>query len=305
MPQARPARDVSDMAISERTAAAEAAAAPSPLAPRRRLRSLLSLLPLLRFLRPYRPRLAGASLALAVSSATVLVLGQGVRRLVDQGLRAADSGLLDATVLALVAIIAVLALSTYCRFYLVSWIGERVVADLRIAVFDRILALSPAYFETTKTGEVLSRLTTDTTLLQTVIGSSVSMALRNALILVGGLVMLVVTSAKLAALVLIVVPLVVVPILFFGRRVRALSRRSQDRVADVGAYAEEMINAIRTVQGFTHEPLDRASFAARVAESFEVAIARIRVRALLTAIVILLAFGAIAFVLWVGGYDVI
>jgi ATP-binding cassette, subfamily B, bacterial len=232
-------------------------------------------------------------------------MGQGIARLVDQGLGTANGGSLDRAVEALLAVVGVLALSTYSRFYLVSWIGERVVADLRMAVFDRILRLSPAYFEVTKTGEVLSRLTTDTTLLQTVIGSSVSLALRNTLILLGGLVMLLVTSSKLAGLMLIVVPIVVVPILFFGRRVRRLSRSSQDRIADVGAYAEEMINAIRTVQAFTHEPVDRARFAARVGDSFATAVARIRVRALLTAVVILLAFGAIAFVLWIGGYDVI
>jgi ATP-binding cassette, subfamily B, bacterial len=279
-------------------------ASPDPAQPAR-ARSLAPLLRLFQFLRPYRRQILGAAVALAISSATVLLLGQGVRHIVDQGLRAGDAPMLDRTVEALLGIVALLALSTYCRFSLVSWIGERVVADLRVAVFGRIVALSPAYFETTKTGEVLSRLTTDTTLLQTVIGSSVSMALRNFLILVGGLIMLVVTSAKLALLVLIIVPAVVGPILFFGRRVRALSRRSQDSVADVGAYAEEMINAIRTVQAFTHEPLDRARFAERVQESFDIAISRIRVRALLTAIVILLAFGAVAFVLWVGGYDVI
>ena len=294
------------MAMSERAAGNAGAAPPAGQAAERpRGRSLRSLLPLLGFIRPYRRQLFGATIALIISSATVLLLGQGVRRLVDSGLSAADGAMLDRTVGMLIAIVVVMAASTYSRFSLVSWIGERVVADLRIAVFDRIVSLSPAYFETTKTGEVLSRLTTDTTLLQTVIGSSVSMALRNALILVGGLVMLAVTSAKLAGLVLVVVPLVVVPILFFGRRVRALSRRSQDRIADVGAYAEEMINAIRTVQAFTHEPLDRARFAGRVTQSFDTAVARIRVRALLTAIVILLAFGAIALVLWVGGYDVI
>ena len=274
-------------------------------ADRARGRSLLSLLPLLHYLRPYRPQLVGATIALLISSASVLLLGQGVRFLVDAGLGAGDSARLDRAVGVLFAVIIVMAVSTYSRYSLVSWIGERVVADLRIAVFDRIVSLSPAYFETTKTGEVLSRLTTDTTLLQSVIGSSVSMALRNALILLGGLAMLVVTSAKLAALVLVIVPLVVVPILFFGRRVRRLSRRAQDRIADVGAYAEEMINAIRTVQAFTHEALDRARFAERVAESFSVAVSRIRVRAALTAVVILLAFGAIALVLWVGGYDVI
>ena len=274
-------------------------------APRRPLGVARQLLPLSRFLLPYWRRIIGASIALVISSATVLVLGQGLRYLVDAGLKAADTHLLDRAVGLLLATVLVLALSTYCRFYLVSWIGERVVADLRKAVFDRILAMSPAYFEMTKTGEVLSRLTTDTTLLQTVIGSSVSLALRNSLILAGGLVMLAVTSVKLTAIVLAVVPVVVVPIVFFGRRVRTLSRRSQDRIADVGAYAEEMINAIRTVQAFTHEAADRADFQARVAESFDVAVARTRVRAFLTAAVILLAFGAVAFVLWVGGYDVV
>lgn len=282
-----------------------AALPPIPIAEPAKGKSLRSLLQLLRFLAPYRLRLAAASVALLVSSASVLLMGQGIARLVDQGLGVANGRSLDRAVEALLVIVGVLALSTYSLFFLVSWIGERVVADLRMAVFDRILRLSPAYFEVTKTGEVLSRLTTDTTLLQTVIGSSVSLALRNALVLVGGLVMLLVTSSKLAGLMLVVVPLVVVPILFFGRRVRRLSRSSQDRVADVGAYAEEMINAIRTVQAFTHEPVDRARFAARVDDSFYIAIARIRVRALLTAVVILLAFGAIAFVLWVGGYDVI
>ena len=276
-----------------------------PSAPRGPLSIASQLWPLYRFLRPYWQRIIGASVALVISSATVLVLGQGLRYLVDLGLKTSNTDLLDWAVGLLLGTVFVLALSTYCRFYLVSWIGERVVADLRKAVFDRIIAMSPAYFETTKTGEVLSRLTTDTTLLQTVIGSSVSLALRNLLILVGGLVMLAVTSVKLTGIVLAVVPVVVVPILTFGRRVRTLSRSSQDRIADVGAYAEEMINAIRTVQAFTHEAADRADFRARVAASFDVAISRIRVRAFLTAVVILLAFGAVAFVLWIGGYDVV
>jgi ATP-binding cassette, subfamily B, bacterial len=279
-----------------------AAAATSEPPQRRDLRLLL---PFLGFIRPYWLRLVGASLALLFSSATMLALGQGVRHLVDQGLGTADTGLLDLMVGLMFAIVILLALSNYSRYYLVTWIGERVVADLRQAVFDRILAMSPAYFETTKTGEVLSRLTTDTTLLQTVIGSSVSLALRNGLILVGGLVMMAVTSAKLTGLVLLVVPAVVGPILVFGRRVRTLSRRSQDRVADVGAYAEELINGIRTVQAFTHEPIDREQFGVRVTRSFDVAISRVRMRALLMGLVILLAFGAITTVLWVGGYDVI
>jgi len=269
------------------------------------LSALLQLAPLYRFLRPYWLRILGASVALLISSATVLMLGQGLRYLVDEGLRASDTGLLNRAVGLLLATVVVLAASTYFRFFLVSWIGERVVADLRKAVFDRIIAMSPAYFETTKTGEVLSRLTTDTTLLQTVIGSSVSLALRNLLILIGGVAMLAVTSLKLTAIVLAIVPVVVVPILTFGRRVRRLSRASQDSVADVGAYAEEMINAIRTVQAFTHEAADRADFQLRVKESFDVAISRIRVRALLSGVIILFAFGAIALVLWIGGYDVV
>jgi ATP-binding cassette subfamily B protein len=257
------------------------------------------------FLKPYRRRLFAASIALVVSSLTVLLLGQGLRHIVDQGLQQRDATLLNQAVLGFVIVAAILALATGARFYLVSWIGERVVADLRAAVFGRVITLSPAYFETTKTGEVLSRLTTDTELLQTVIGSSLSMALRNMLTLAGALVMLAVTSLKLTLLVLVVVPAVVVPIVLFGRRVRKLSRKSQDRVADIAAFAEETINAIRTTQAYTHEPIDRRNFTAIVSETFDAARIRIRTRALLTAIVILLTFGAVAVVLWVGGYDVI
>ena len=267
--------------------------------------SLKLLTPLWLYLRPYWRQIVGATLALAVSSAMVLVMGQGLRAVVDRGLSSTSTASLDEAVLVLMASVVVLAISTYLRFSLVSWIGERVVADLRNAVFNRIIAMSPAYFETTKTGEVLSRLTTDTTLLQTVIGSSVSVALRNVLMLIGGLAMLTFTSVKLTAVVMAIVPAVVVPIVVFGRRVRRLSRSSQDTVADVGAYAEEMINAIQTVQSYTHEDADRADFRARVAASFDVAIARIRVRAFLNGAVIFLAFGAIVLVLWVGGYDVV
>ena len=257
------------------------------------------------FLRPYRRRLVAASIALVVSSLTVLLLGQGLRHIVDQGLQQRDATLLNQAVLGFVIVAAVLALATGARFYLVSWIGERVVADLRAAVFSRVIGLSPAYFETTKTGEVLSRLTTDTELLQTVIGSSLSMALRNMLTLAGALVMLAVTSLKLTLLVLVVVPAVVIPIVLFGRRVRKLSRKSQDRVADISAFAEETINAIRTTQAYTHEPIDRKNFTAIVDETFNAARSRIKTRALLTAIVIMLTFSAVAVVLWVGGYDVI
>jgi ATP-binding cassette, subfamily B, bacterial len=269
------------------------------------LQRFAPLVPLLKILWPYWLGILGATLALVVSAAMVLVLGQGLRRLVDQGLRSGDTALLDHAVLALLGMVLLLAASTYGRFYLVSWVGERAVADLRRAVFDRIISLSPAYFETTKTGEVLSRLTTDTALLQTVIGSTFSQALRNVLTLIGGCIMMVVTSLKLTALIVVVVPLVVLPSVIAGQRVRRLSRRTQDKIADIGSYAEEAISAIRTVQAFTHEPVDRTRFRERVQDSFDVSMARIRMRALLTALIIGLAFGAVSVVLWFGGYDVI
>jgi len=203
--------------------------------------------------------MVGAMLALLAASATVSGLGQGLRRLVDDGFKSGSAETLDHAVLALIGVVVLLAASTFCRFYLVSWIGERVVADIRRAVFDRVIALSSAYFEVHRTGDILSRLTTDTTLLQTVIGSTVSQALRNALLLVGGLAMLAVTSVKLTLLVLLIVPVVIVPILFYGRRVRRLSRDSQDTIAAFGAYAEETINAIRTVQAFRTAPVSGRS----------------------------------------------
>src|SRR6266851_1750760 len=274
---------------------------PEPLAATRDFRALRRVLA---FVRPYRLRLAGAMLALVVAAATVLALGQGLRFLIDGGFRSGETAPLDRAVFILIFVVVVLAASTYCRFYLVSWIGERVVADLRRAVFERVITLSLAYFEVRRTGDILSRLTTDTTLLQTVIGSSLSQALRNLMMLAGGLVMLFLTSAKLTSLVLLVVPVVVVPILVYGRRVRHLSRDSQDAIAGLSAYAEEAINAVRTVQAFTHEAVDRARFGNHAEAAFTVARRRIAVRAALTALVILLAFGAVAIILWIGGHDV-
>ena len=258
-----------------------------------------------RFVRPYKPQVAGAMVALIVAAGSLLVIGTGLRGLVDEGFAAGDVSRLDRAVMALFAIVAVLAFASYSRFYLVTWIGERVIADIRKTVYAHVIKLSPGYYETVRTGEVLSRLTADTTVLQTVVGTSMSIALRNSLLLVGGLVMLLITSPKLIGLVLLVTPLVVVPILVFGRRVRRLSRYSQDRVADVGAHVEESLSAIRTLQAFTHEEYDRAHFAARVEEAFTTAVARIRARAWLTALVILLVFGAVATVLWIGGRDVL
>ena len=188
------------------------------------------------FVRPYRLQVALAAAALIVAAGTVLALGKGLGTLVDEGFASGNAALLDKAVLVLLGVVVLLAGATYARFFLVSWIGERVVADVRRAVFDRVITLSPAYFEINRTGEILSRLTTDTTILQVVVGSSVSVALRNVLLFIGGLALLMITSPKLTGLVLLVVPLVLLPIIFFGRRVRRLSRESQDRIADVGVY---------------------------------------------------------------------
>ena len=270
--------------------------------PRRSLRRLGGVLP---YLRPYKLAVAGAAVALTVSSGAVLVMGVGLRTLVDEGFRGGDTALLDKALIALLGIIVVLTAATYARFFLVSWIGERVVADIRRAVFDHVLGLSPAFFEVTRVGEVMSRLTTDTTLLQVVIGSSASRVLRNLLLLAGGTVMLVVTSPRLTGFVFLVVPLVVAPIVIFGRRVRRLSRASQDRVADVGSYVEETLNAVRTVQAFGHEPVDRHRFARRVDGALATATRRIRARALMTAVVMLLVFVSVGVILWLGGHDVL
>ncbi len=246
-----------------------------------------------------------AAIALVVTSGATLSIGMGVKFLIDNGLSAGDPAFLDQGLYVLIGIVLVIAIGTYFRFYFVSWVGERVVADMRKAVYDQVLKLSPGFFEVTRTGEILSRLTADTSLLQTVIGSSLSIALRNALTLIGGVGLLVYTNAKLTGLVALVVPAVVVPIIWYGRKVRRLSRDSQDRVADVGAYAEESLNAIRTVQAYSHESVDEERFSSEVEGAFNTAILRIGARAILGAVVILLVFGAISIILWAGGQDVI
>ena len=259
---------------------------------------------LVSFLKPYRLRVLLAFIALTVTVLATLGLGQGLKTLIDSGFSSQNPETLDQALIMLIGLAVVMAGGTFVRFYMVSWIGERVVADIRQAVFDRILSLHTSFFEVTKTGEILSRLTTDTTLLQSVIGSSASMALRNSMNLIGGIIMLFITNVKLTGLVLLVVPLVVMPIIFYGRRVRKLSKESQDRVAGVGAFAEETINAISTVQAFTHEKEDGNRFLGEVTGAFEAAVRRIQARSVLTATVILLVFSAIGGVLWVGGRDV-
>ena len=258
-----------------------------------------------RFLRPYRREILLAAIGLVVAASAVLAVGQGLKFVVDRGFAAADARELDRMLALMLGVIVVMAGATYMRFYHVSWLGERVTADLRRAVFDHLLDLPPSFFEATRTGEVISRLINDTTMLETVIGSSASMAIRNVLLMIGGIVMLTLTSPKLTLLVLAGVPLVVVPIILFGRRVRKLARATQDRVGDVGAFLDESLHEIRTVQGYGHEALDRRDFTARVEAAFGTAVRRIRQRALLVAAVILLVFGAVGVILWIGGHDVV
>ncbi len=268
--------------------------------------SLSALRLLLPFLRPYAGRAAAAAVSLALAAGLVLLLGQGVRRLIDEGFASADGAShLNQAAGAMFAVIVALGLSTSLRFYLMAWLGERVAADMRAALFAQVLRLSPAFFETMRTGDVLTRLTTDTAQLQGLIGAAVSQWLRSAVVAAGALVMLVVTSAKLALLVIAVVPLVVLPLVVFGRRERKLSRSAQDRIADLGAYAEETVNALRTVQAFTHEAVDRVRFGARVEDSIGAALRRARMRAALILSVVVLGFGAITLSLWVGGLDVV
>jgi len=257
------------------------------------------------YVAPYRLAVVGAVLALTVAAVTVLAVGVGLRMLVDQGFADQDMALLDRALLGLFVVILVLAFATYSRYSLVSWLGERVVADIRKLVFGHVLTLDPAFFETTRVGDVLSRITTDTTLLQVVIGSSVSVAMRNFLLLVGGLVMMAASIPKLTLMMVFFVPLVVVPIVLIGRRVRRLSRTSQDRVADVGAHVEESLNAVRTIQAFCHEDIDRDDFSSQVEDAFSAAVRRVRARAGLTAVVIVFVFGGIGTILWIGGHDVL
>ncbi|MCC7216576.1 MAG: ATP-binding cassette domain-containing protein [Burkholderiales bacterium] len=258
-----------------------------------------------RFLRPYRRQVAYAAIALLVAAAAVLTIGQGLKFVIDRGFAAGSSADLDRALAFMLGVVIVMSGATYARFTFVSWLGERVTADLRRAVFDHLLALPPSWFETMRTGEVISRLTNDTAMLETVIGSSASMAIRNVLLMTGGLVMLALTSAKLTLLVLVGVPLVLAPIIFFGRRVRRLARASQDRVGAVGAYVDEALHEIRTVQAYGHEDEDRRQFGRRVEDAFATALQRIRQRALLVAAVIFLVFGAVGVILWIGGHDVV
>ncbi|OJS98741.1 ABC transporter transmembrane domain-containing protein [Marinobacter nauticus] len=257
------------------------------------------------FISPYRRAVAGALLALVITAGITLGLGQGLRILVDQGLATQSPENLAKAIGLFFVLVLGLAFGSFARFYLVSWIGERVVADIRKKVFNHLIDLHPGFFEQNRALEIQSRFTADTTVLQSVIGSTVSIALRNTLMLIGGLILLFVTNAKLAAIILLGFPLVIAPILFFGRRVRQLSRLSQDRVADVGSYVGENLSQIKTVQAFNHQPHDRRFFSEVSEKAFDIARERIRQRAWLTTLAISLVMGAVGIVIWIGGLDVI
>ena len=263
------------------------------------------LLSLFQFLKPYKFQIGIFLLALIFTAGVTLSVGQGLRLVIDQGFSQQSQQHLNGAVLFIVGVAVLMALGTYVRFYLISWLGERVSADIRTAVFNHVVGLHPAFFETNRSGDIMSRLTSDTTLLQSIIGSSVSIALRSAISFTGALILLLITNLKLSLIILLAVPVVLMPVLIFGRKVRELSRQSQDSVADVGSYAGEVIQHIKTVQSFTQESLEKRAFSLEVERAFAVAKRRVSQRAVLIAVVIMLVFSALSVMLWVGGSEVI
>ena len=267
--------------------------------------ALTRLLQVSRFLKPYTLRIIAALIALVVTAGIMLSIGQGVRFMVDQGLATESLDNLGNTVIGFIGLTLALAAGTFARFYLVSWIGERVVTDIRQAVFSHVIALHPGFFETNLSGEIQSRITTDTTLLQSVLGSSASIALRNIIMLFGGSTLMLITNIKLSIIILASLPFIVFPILLIGRRVRSLSRKSQDRIADVGTYVGESLQNVKTVHAFNHQQLAKQRFDRFAEQAFETAVTRIRYRSILIALAITLVLGAIGAMFWVGGKDVI
>ena len=289
--------------VAPELAGATPAATPNAALPvSRRLAPLAALRP---FLKPHVRLILLALVALALAAAATLVLPVAVRQVIDRGFDASASAHIGKYFLGFLAVSVVMGLASATRYYLVTWIGERVVADVRNRVFSHVLSLSPEFFENNRTGDLLSRLTGDTTLVQTVIGSSASFALRSIVTALGALVMMAITSPKLTGLAFLSVPVVLVSIIVLGRQVRGLSRAAQDRIAETSALASEVLNAVPTVQAYTHEPVDRARFEAATQIAFDSGIRRTRVRAMMTALVIMLVGACIVGVLWVGATDVL
>jgi len=263
------------------------------------------LLQISRFLKPYRIQIGLALIALIFTAGAMLSIGQGVRFIIDEGLATESLNNLENTIMAFSGLTIALAIGTFTRFYLVSWIGERVVTDIRKAVFGHIIDLHPGFFETNLSGEIQSRITTDTTLLQSVLGSTVSIALRNIIMFFGGSALMFITNIKLSIIILSVLPLIVLPLVLIGRRVRNLSRKSQDRIADVGAYVGESLQNIKTVHAFNHQHLVSSRFNDFAEQAFNIAVIRVRFRAVLITLAIGLVLGSIGAMFWVGGKDVI
>jgi ATP-binding cassette, subfamily B, bacterial len=268
----------------------------------RRLKPLLSLMP---YIARYRWQAIAALAALLIAAVTTLIVPIAVRRMIDFGFSRESASLIDSYFAVMIAIVAVLALASAARFYLVTTLGERIVADLREEVFGHVVSLSPAYFDAAKSGELISRLTADTTQIKAAVGASVSVALRNSVLFVGAAIMMVVTSPRLSAFVLAAIPVIVLPLYGFGRAVRRRSRWAQDTLADASAYASELIGAVRVLQAFTNEALARSRFGAAVERAFHAARASVKARAILTAIAIFLVFSSVVVVLWVGAQDVL
>ncbi|KHA59227.1 ABC transporter ATP-binding protein [Vibrio variabilis] len=268
-------------------------------------KNLAILLELVTFIKPYKLKVAAALLALIFTASLTLSVGYGVRILIDQGFAQQSTQELTGAIQFILTITILISIGTFFRFYLVSSVGERVSADIRLAVFNHVIGLHPSYFETNGSGDIMSRLTTDTTLLQSIIGSSFSMAMRSALMCIGAVIMLFATNVKLTLIVLASVPFVLVPILFYGRRVRALSRQSQDSMSDVGSYAGEAIEHIKTVQSYSYENHEQRAFSKEVERAYDIGRRRVKQRAILISGVIVIVFSAIAGMLWVGGNDVI
>jgi len=295
---APPRRD----ALLEEEAFIEAQLTQSPARTSAKLRPLLALAP---YVARYRGRAALAFISLTIAAITTLVVPVAVRRMIDFGFSPEGIALINSYFSVMIAVVAVLAAASASRFYLVMTIGERIVADLRRDVFAHLVSLSPAFFDSARSGELVSRLTADTTQIKSAVGASVSIALRNMMLFIGATAMMVITSPKLSGFVLLAIPLIVIPLVAFGRWVRRLSRNAQDTLADASAYASELIGAIRTVQAYTSERMATARFGGEVEQAYEAARSSTRARAVLTLIIIFIVFSSVVAILWVGSHDVL
>lgn len=267
--------------------------------------SVRSLTKITAYLKPYRLMIAGVIISLLITSTTVLLISKALQFFIDKGIAANNAAMLDHGLMVLVGIILILAVFTFLRFYFVTYIGEKVVADIRTDVYNHILTLSPGFFEETRTGEIISRITADTTLLLAIIGSSLSVAMRNIVLLLGGVVMLAATSLYLTTMIFVLIPIIILPIIYLGRKLRVLAKDSQDRVADITVLCEQSISAIKTIQSYSRQMFESARFADKIKQQLQTAFKRIVWRGILSATIISLAFWGIAFVLWVGGHQVL